>query len=229
MADASLLASIISGTNPMAPTMLGSYQGAQLQNAALDPNFGHNEGLFGALAKTLAGFSGGNALRQGVQQTTAANQAALPDLAKLLANPDPYTALAGNTAGFDPIAAARLLQGATPEDVAKARLANAQAAFQGARTTNAINQMNAPAVPMYTSDTARAPASSSAPLVGGASSFGAVTAPDAVPDPAQVAKMPPALGAARLRMMSPAAKAKYLQLLQQLQQQGGGNAVRPPT
>jgi hypothetical protein len=224
MADASLLASIISGTNPMAPTMLGSYQGAQLQNAALDPNFGHNEGLFGALAKTLAGFSGGNALRQGVQQTTAANQAAMPDLAKLLANPDPYTALAGNTAGFDPIAVARLVQGATPEDVAKARLASAQAAFQGARTQNVLNKMNAPQIPMYTTDTARSPAASP---ISGTSSFGSVTSADAVPDPAQVAAMPPALGAARIRMMSPAAKAKYLQLLQQ--QGGSGNAVRPPT
>jgi hypothetical protein len=219
MADASLLASIISGTNPMAPTMLGSYQGAQLQNAALDSNFGHNEGLFGALAKTLAGFSGGNALRQGVQQTTAANQAALPDLAKLLANPDPYTALAGNTAGFDPIAAARLLQGATPEDVAKARLASAQAGLATAQT-NEYKNLGQPRQPTFIPTTGGMAGSPSAmpttasdltngrqSLVSGADPVAALTA------------LPPDQRAARIAMMTSQQKAALAAALKK--QQGG--------
>jgi hypothetical protein len=127
MADASLLASIISGTNPLDPTMLGAYQGAQLSNAGLDPNFGHNEGLFGALGKMIAAARGGPMLQQGVEQATAANTAAMPDLAKLLSSPDAYGAINANT---NPIAAARLLQGATPETAANARLLGEQAALK---------------------------------------------------------------------------------------------------
>ena len=37
---------------------LASGAGAQLSAASLDPNFGRNEGIGGALAKTLAGSSG---------------------------------------------------------------------------------------------------------------------------------------------------------------------------
>jgi hypothetical protein len=127
MADASLLASIISGTNPLAPQMLDAYQGAQLSNAGLDPNFGHNEGPFGALGKIIAAARGGPMLQQGVQATTAGNMAAMPDLAKLLASPDAYAAITPQT---NPVAAARLLQGATPETAANARLLGAQAALK---------------------------------------------------------------------------------------------------
>lgn len=131
MADTNLLAALLSGSNPLAPQMLGGYQGAQLSDAALNPNFAHNEGPFGALAKTIAGFSGGNQLRQAIDATTAARQAANPDLAKLLANPDPYAALAANPSGFNPVAAAQILQGTTPEQAANARKIGAEAALAG--------------------------------------------------------------------------------------------------
>jgi hypothetical protein len=80
MADTNLLAALLSGSNPLAPQMLGGYQGAQLSDAALNPAFAHNEGPFGALAKTLAGFSGAPMMRQAVDATTAANNAARPEL-----------------------------------------------------------------------------------------------------------------------------------------------------
>jgi hypothetical protein len=87
MADTNLLAALLSGSNPLAPQMLGGYQGAQLSDAALNPAFAHNEGPFGALAKTLAGFSGGPMMRQAVEATTAANNAARPEVLAAMNSP----------------------------------------------------------------------------------------------------------------------------------------------
>ncbi len=226
MADSSLLASIISGTNPLAPQMLGAYQGAQQTAAAIDPNYAHNEGPFGALAKTLMGFQGSNALRQGVDATTAANSAASPDLAKLLANPDPYTALAGNYNGVNPIAASRLLQGATPESVAQARNLAAQAAYMGLNVSGFKG--------MQPTGTVTAPAGkTSAPAAGlsAASPFaGASAYPVQGADPVATAMDPntaAAVRAATVAKMNPAQRASLRAALQAKLAGGGGNAARP--
>jgi hypothetical protein len=129
MADTNLLAALLSGSNPLAPQMLGGYQGAQLSDAALNPTFAHNEGPFGALAKTLAGFSGAPMLRQAVEATTAARTGANPELARMLAGNDPFTMAAAP--GANPVATAQILAGATPANAAEARLANAQATLAG--------------------------------------------------------------------------------------------------
>jgi|SRR5579859_736556 len=162
MADPSLLG-ILSGTNPLDPQILQGQVGAQQYDASLNPNVGHNEGPFGWLGKTLLGMGGMNAMRQAVQQTTNANTAASPDLAKLLANPDPYAALAQG--GANPVAAARLLQGATPETVAAARNQAAQAALAQLNVKGYQRMLDAGAVP--SASTISTPASSKiAPVQG---------------------------------------------------------------
>lgn len=131
MADSSLLASLIAGQDPLAAQMLGGYQGAQLSGAALDPAFGHNEGPFGALAKTIAGFSGGNQLRDAVQAVAAQRAANRPEMAGVLAGDDPYKTIAANPSGYSDQTLAQLLSGATPQSVAEARLAGANAKLAG--------------------------------------------------------------------------------------------------
>ncbi len=225
MADPSLLASIISGTNPLAPQMLGAYQGAQLSSAGLDPNFGHNEGPFGALGKIIAAARGGPMLQQGVEATTAGNMAAMPDLAKLLASPDPYTALAGNVPGTNPVAAARLLN-ATPEDVAKTRLANMQMGLIGAK----INQANQPGtrLPLFSPTTTGAAGAGSNNAPG--TSFTAITGASARPatdaDLVPILALPDAQAAAKLAQIK--ATNPKLWALYQSKVRGAGNATAKP-
>lgn len=84
MAD---LLSILASSDPQAAQLLAASQGQQLQNAAIDPAFGHNEGLFGALAKTLAGFRGGDMTNGALQQMLAAKQAARSEMLSAVNNP----------------------------------------------------------------------------------------------------------------------------------------------
>lgn len=84
MAD---LLSILAGTDPQAAQLLAASQGLQLQGAAIDPSFGHNEGMFGALAKTIAGFRGGGMTNDALQQILAARQAARPEMLGAVNNP----------------------------------------------------------------------------------------------------------------------------------------------
>ncbi len=222
MADASsLLASIISGTSPLAPDMLQAYQGAQLSNAGLDPNYGHNEGPFGALGKMLAAARGGPMLQQGVQATTAGNMAAMPDLAKLLASPDAFTALAGNTAGTNPVAAARLLAGATPGSVAEARLKAAQATLAGAQA-NEINNVGQPRT-WLGGGAAGAPGGGGG--IGTPKSFSEATGDSARADPlAALAGQPDDVVKAKLAQIKATNPTLWALLLKK---RGGGVAPRP--
>jgi hypothetical protein len=124
MADATLL-QLLSGADPLAAQMLAASQGQALTNASLDPSFGHNEGLFGALAKTIAGIRGGGMTNDAVQQIVAQRQAALPELAKLLASDNPFQAAASGN--VSPGALAQFLAGQTPEGAAATRKALAAA------------------------------------------------------------------------------------------------------
>ena len=229
MADASsLLASIISGTSPLAPDMLQAYKGAQLSGAGLDPNYGHNEGPFGALGKMLAAARGGPMLQQGVQAATAGNMAAMPDLAKLLASPDPYTALAGNVAGTDPVATARLLNGATPEAIAKTRLYGAEAA---------LKQLDVGGYQRAQDAANRTPAGGAmppgkiagAPLPSGPSIISGVTAGRGDPGDslfAEVSALPPDQRPAKIASLTPQQR---LALAAAAKKKGMANAARPRT
>lgn len=221
MADSSLLASIISGTNPLSPQMLEAYQGAQLSGAGLDPNFGHNEGPFGALGKIIAAARGGPMLQHGVQATTAGNMAAMPDLAKLLANPDPYSAINAET---NPVAAARLLQGATPETAANARLLGSQAALAGLNVTGFQNTGAAPA------DSVRAPANKqiASPVVQsttGVSTLRPTSDADVNALGAQLATMPDAAAQARIQQVKATNPKLYAKWLAKVK---GANAAAKP-
>src|SRR5690348_1899051 len=147
MADSSLLAQILSGQDPLSAQMLGAYQGNQLSAAALDPNFGHNEGLAGALAKTIAGFRGGGMTNDAVQALVNARNANRPELAQILASPDPFKAVAENP-NLSPLTQAGILNGATPNTVAEARQHAAQAAYLQAQGALA-NEAAKPLPPMF--------------------------------------------------------------------------------
>lgn len=129
MADGNLLAALLSGQDPLASQMVPGLQGAQLSQAALDPAYGHNEGVFGALAKTLAGLTGGPMVQGAVNNTAGARVAAQPELARLLASPDPYAELAARPHDYGPVASSALLNGANPDAISQARLRAAQGEF----------------------------------------------------------------------------------------------------
>ena len=227
MADSNLLAALLSGQDPLAPGMVPGYQGAQLSAQATNPEFGHNEGLFGALAKTLAGFAGPNMLQNSVQNTTAARTAAQPDLARLLAQPDPYAAAAQNPQAINPIALSRLTN-ASPLQVAQTREASANAALAGLNVSGfgAAQGQGAPVGPVA------APASKTiapAPPGGGLAAIGNGRYQQEPSDPiAQAAAMSPQQRQALLQ--NPQARAGILMRLRMLaaqRAQGGGNAARP--
>jgi hypothetical protein len=120
MADPNL-AAIFAGLDPLSAQILQGQQGAQLGAAALDPAFGHNEGIAGALAKTIAAFSGHDMMNQAVQNTTQARIAAQPGIAQLMANPNPYGELAQNPQNYSPLVRAAFLAGG-PEQAQKYQL-----------------------------------------------------------------------------------------------------------
>jgi hypothetical protein len=218
MADTNLLAALLSGSNPLAPQMLGGYQGAQLSDAALNPAFAHNEGPFGALAKTLAGFSGAPMLRQAVEATTAARTGANPELARMLAGNDPFTMAAAP--GANPIAVSQILAGATPASAAAARLADAQARFMSGK----VDQLNAPdtGAPMLPSTSGgRAAAPSALPVIA-APTTGRAPAVDSLTEIANLA--PEARAEAIAKIADPRARAA---LMARLARMRGANAARP--
>jgi hypothetical protein len=152
MADSNLLASILSGQDPLAPQMAQGLQGAQLSaTAASDPNSTY--GPIGVLAKFLGASQGHDMLNNAVQNATQARIAARPELAQLLAQPDPYAAAAQGQ--HSPLALAGIMGGATPESVADARLKAAQGAFFGAKA-NQANAANAPMPPLFVPSTGAA-------------------------------------------------------------------------
>lgn len=124
MAD---LASIISGTDPLAPLVLRAEQQQQLLNSARDASQWQNQGPFGALARTIAGIRGGGdnpALNQIVQQRAAA----MPEVFQALASPNAYQYGAQHPE-TSPIGLASILANAPA--AARANLEGATATGQG--------------------------------------------------------------------------------------------------
>jgi hypothetical protein len=240
MADPNLLASIIAGQDPLSAQMLQGQQGAQLSGAALNPEFGHNEGIAGALAKTLAGFSGHDMLNNAVQNTTQARIGAQPDMARLLASNQPYQDMANNPGGYNPLARAALLNGASPLQAAQTKEALANAALAN---LNVTGFGNAQANPSPASAGIGAPAMRRvAPLpTGNFSALGSgrypqAAAPSPDMDPAAIAALSPQQRQAMLQ--NPQTRAALLAKLRALAAQqnapaqpqaGGGDALRPPT
>ena len=113
MADASLLATLLSGQNPLAPEQLGGYRGAQMLNGLSD-TAGTNGGLLGALAQGIRGAAGTAMLRNSVNDTTAAGNAAQPDLLAAYSSPQGAVNYAAQNPGMNKFALARILAGAEP-------------------------------------------------------------------------------------------------------------------
>ncbi len=227
MAD---LASIISGTDPLAPLVLQAEQQQQQLNSARDASQWANQGIFGALARTMAGGAGGgaqNTLQQIVQQRSAAQ----PDLARLLAGNDPYGTLAANPDQYSPIARAALLNGATPLTVAESRQKAAEAGIQqlNLRGYQGLGAgVPGTAIPPVKNAGALMPSSPSAePLVSGTGDISSLTtgrAPTTIPDLSALARMPDAQRAATLAGLTPQQRAR---IAAQLRTMAGGNAARP--
>jgi hypothetical protein len=110
MADSNLLAAILAGQDPLAPQMLQGMQGAQLSaTAAANPESTY--GPIGVLAKFLGASQGHDMQNSAVQNTTQARIAAQPELARLMANPNPYQELAQNPQGYSPLTRSAFLAG----------------------------------------------------------------------------------------------------------------------
>ncbi len=219
MADTNLLAALLSGSNPLGPQMLGGYQGAQLTDAALNPAFAHNEGPFGALAKTLAGFSGAPMLRQAVEATTAARTGANPELARMLASNDPFTMAA--SPGANPVAVSQLLAGASPASAAAARLADAQA--QQAVAQANLTKEPYPGAPLLPSTSgATPPAVAQVATTATGSTTGRTPAVDSLTEIANLA--PELRGEAIAKIPDPKIRAAMMARLMRMR---GPNAARP--
>src|SRR5580692_11094652 len=148
MADDSSLAGLIAGTDPLSPQILDALHAEQARAYVANPANWQNTGIAGALGRTLAAFLVPNNIST-VADIAAQRQAALPDQAKLLSNPDPYAALAAATPGqYNGLASASVLNGATPGTVAEAQLKAAQAAYARAQA-NEANRQGQPMPPMY--------------------------------------------------------------------------------
>lgn len=231
MADTNLLASILAGNDQLAPQMLSGYQGSQLSAAALDPNFGHNEGWGGALAKIIAGIRGGGMTQDAVNGVTQARAAAMPEMAQLLAGDDPYKAAAANP-NINPLNLAAILSGATPGSVAEARYKAAQAAKEGLnlRGYQGLPQQVG-AVPPNKNAGAVMGGGGAAPMTGGDVSVLGTGRPQA-PQPAGIdlsslAAMPPDQQAQALKSMNPQQKAAMAAQLSRLRAQRLRSAAVP--
>jgi hypothetical protein len=123
--------------------MVPGYQIAQRTQAALNPE--NPGGILGGLGKALMGLDSGG-LQPAVQNVVNQRVGNQQNLASLLSQPDPFSALANARPGqYSPLSGGTLLAGATPENVADARLKAAQGALFGAKANYAQYLMSHPA------------------------------------------------------------------------------------
>jgi hypothetical protein len=131
MADGDLQ-SLISGVDPTAAMQLQALQGQNIASGAVNPENWQGQGIFGGLARQMALGQGMDMARGGVNQAVQANLAAQPDLAAMMASPNPLEYPAQNP-GMDPVARARALaQFGGPQ----ARETMADAAYRAAAGAN---------------------------------------------------------------------------------------------
>lgn len=188
MAD---LASIISGTDPLAPLILRAEQQQQLLNSARDASQWQNQGPFGALARTIAGIRGGGdnpALDQIVQQRAAA----MPSVFQALASPNAYQYGAAHPE-TSPVGLASIL--ANAPGAARAGLEGAQ----GGLARNELASYGALGAPS-TPGILKSPGLTPVP-----------TAPEAPPSLANGASLSPATGATGAAPALPAVSEEMIQ------------------
>jgi hypothetical protein len=167
MPDSSNLASVIAGNDPLSPQILDALHAEQARDYVANPANWQNQGIAGALGRTLAAFLVPNNTGT-VADIAAQRVAAQPDEAKLLAAPDAYSTLAANPDQYSPLARAMVLNGANPESVARARLYGAQAGLYGARGANlAATNEPMPGIDALAAVPANRPASSGVVPSGG--------------------------------------------------------------
>lgn len=249
MADASL-ASIISGTDPLAPLELRATQAQQLLNSVRDSSQWANQGPFGALARTIAGFQAPSMAQDTLSQIVQARQAANPDIVKMLAAPQGAASYAAANPNISPLAMA-LAANQTPNEAIQgagvgianqinalnlnAYQARARALQQGTPMPGAITApvaksaatsptlpASAPNNPVSTSTSASAAPTTVAPA---AIPQEIIEGAQKLPDPATVAKLFP----------QPADRARFFaglpgqlrQAYMQLYPLGGGSGARP--
>ncbi len=121
------LASIISGTDPMSPLVLRVLQSQQLLNSARDASQWQNQGIFGALGRTIAAAQGSSGANQVLQQLASQRAAGLPATFQALASGNPYAWGANPANGASPTTLASIL--ANAPDAAKAQFAGSSAAL----------------------------------------------------------------------------------------------------
>jgi hypothetical protein len=187
MADNSLLSSVLAGQDPLSPQILQAIHNENARNYVQDPNNWQGGGLFGGLARMIAGAAVPNNAPT-VADITQQRAAARPDQAALLASDNPFAAIAANPSQYSPLAQAMVLNGATPQSAAETRLNAANAALAGLNVSGFQQAQQgagggAPAISAPASKNI-APASSGNPAVFGA---GRYPAPGVNPPTAQVA------------------------------------------
>ncbi len=230
MADSSLLASIISGNDPLAPQMVPAYMAAQQSQQMLEPNYGMNQGPFGALARVLAGATGygQGPLKDAVANVTAQRQAANPEILGALTNPSGPLNYAAQHPEMSNVGLAHVL--ATPPDTI-------QNYIEAARLGRANQPGAAPLVPALPGwgkiPGSMAPAQA-APLAAvgkpaqastpAAFPGGYTGRPEVEPDVASIATLPPAQRLQALARMSPAQRAALAAKIAQMQGGAGGGA-----
>lgn len=135
MADAAAsapLASILTGQDPRAAELLQAVHNEQARDYVQNPGNWQNGGLFGGLARIMAsGLVPNNT--PVVADLASQMNAARPQQAALLAQPNPFAAIAANPSAYSPLAQAMVLNGATPENAALSQLQGAQSGLIGAR------------------------------------------------------------------------------------------------
>lgn len=222
------LASIISGTDPTAPIQLRAYQAIQNANAVRDASQWNNQGPFGALARTIAGFSAAPQAQDAVAQIAAAKAAANPQLFQALASGNPY-AWGANNPQASPVALSSILQNAPAAAKALYEGSAAGLNINNLASLQALSKANQNQPPGST-PTPNAAVVNKAPVAVPQSNLTAQPAPDATavsgvlpaaPPISTFAAMTPGNRAAALAQMSGQQRAAFLAQLRAMAAQRG--------
>lgn len=231
------LASLISGTDPLAPIELRAYQAIQNANAVRDASQWANQGPFGALARTIAGFGAPMQAQNALQQVAAAKAAANPQLFQALASGNPYQWGANNPQA-GPVALSSILANAPAATKALYEGSAAGLNLQNLASLQALSKASNPTAPGLAPNAAvvnKAPVAAPAatptqpdltgvpsPAVSGV----LPTQAAGLPNPMALATANPGVRAAALAQMSGAQRAQFLQVLRALAQPGTAGGAK---
>lgn len=230
------LASIISGTDPMSPLQLRVLQSQQLLNAARDASQWQNQGIFGALGRTIAAAQGSSGANDVMQQLAAQKAAGLPGTFQALASGNPYAYGANPQNKLSPSALASIL--ANAPSAAEAGLKGLEAA----NIRNTLQSLNpAAAAPGAAPQPLSKPTARTViPPAGSVSPVSTTPAPQTAiaptPDDATyvsgvapaLAQMPTAQRGLVINTMTPGQKAAFANYLRQAHTAPAAPAPTPP-